>query len=447
MTYDLLIRHADLLHLNGAEGTGTEVQEDVCIAITGQFIVKIGPAPEFEQDSAHQVIEASGQLALPGLVNTHAHTPMVLFRGLAEDLPIERWFNDVIWPLEGRLTPEDAHWGALLALVEMIESGVTTVADHYLFMDEVARAVEQAGIRAELGWTYFSSQGAQGLEQGAAFAQDWQGKAEGRIRTWMAPHAPYTCTDDTLRQTAALARSLGVGVHIHAAEDRQQTLSSLEGRGITPIAVLEQCGILEGRTLIAHGCGLLTEDIALLTPYRDHLGVAHAPATYLRLAMGLTPLRALKAAGIPVGLASDGVPSNGNFDPFEAMRLTAMLQKHERGDATAMPVLEVLKMASAGGAAALGRSHDLGTLSAGKLADLILLDLSGTQHQPLHNAPASVVYNARPGDVRTVVVDGRVLMLERKLLTLDKARIIQEANRAAKRLLRSTAPTVQYYAP
>jgi len=446
VTYDLLIRHANLLNLHGAEGAGAEVEEDVCIAITGQFIARIGPASQFEQVSAQQVIEASGQLALPGFVNAHAHTPMVLFRGLAEDLPIERWFNDVVWPLEGRLTPEDAYWGALLALVEMIESGVTTVADHYLFMDEVARAVQEAGIRAELGWTYFSSQGSQGLEQGAAFAQAWQGKAEGRIRTWMAPHAPYTCTDDTLRQTAALARSLGVGIHIHAAEDRQQTLASLEGRGITPIAVLERCGILEERTLIAHGCGLLAEDIALLTPYRDHLGIAHAPA-YLRLAMGLTPLRALKAAGIPVGLASDGVPSNGNFDPFEAMRLTTMLQKHERRDATAMPVLEVLKMASAGGAAALGRTHDLGTLSVGQLADLILLDLSGSQHQPLHNAPASVVYNARPSDVRTVVVDGRVLMLERKLLTLDKARIIQEANRAAKLLLRSAAPAVQYYAP
>ena len=442
MTCDLLIRHVDVLQLEPGAAT---VLADQCLVIDGPLITAVGPAAELAHLQARRTLDGGGRLAMPGFINTHAHTPMVLFRGLAEDLSIERWFNEVIWPLEGRLTPEDVYWGALLALIELIESGVTTVTDHYLFMDGVAQAVEQSGIRGELGQTYFSSQGPAGLEQGAAFAQRWQGRADGRIRTWLAPHAPYTCDDETLRASAERARTLNLGVHIHAAENLQQTQASLEKRGQTPIEVLDACGVLDGRTLIAHGCGLLPGDIERLSPRRDHLGVAHAPATYLRLAMGLTPLRALRDAGIAVGLASDGVPSNANADPFQAMRLTAMLQKHERRDAAALPVSEALWMATLGGAAALGRPAGSGSLRPGQAADLILIDLTGTQHQPLHNVPASLVYNALPSEVQSVVVNGQVVMQDRHLLTLDKPQILAEVNARSRRLLREQGRPVQIY--
>ena len=195
-----------------------------------------------------------GQLLIPGLINTHAHVPMVLFRGLAEDVSVESWFNEYIWPLENNLTEEDVYWGTMLALVEMIEGGVTTVADHYFHMDRVAQAVEQVGTRALLGSAVFGSLGMEGLAASAEFAQRWNNQADGRITTIIAPHAPYTCDDDFLRASADTAAQLNMGIHIHAAERTSQTESSVQQRGITPIQVLAETGILDRPTIIAPRC-------------------------------------------------------------------------------------------------------------------------------------------------------------------------------------------------
>jgi 5-methylthioadenosine/S-adenosylhomocysteine deaminase len=386
-------------------------------------------------------------LALPGLINTHAHAPMVIFRGLAEDVTIEEWFNEYMWPLESNLLEEDVYWGMLLALAEMIESGVTTVADHYFYMDRAAEAVRQAGTRAALGWAVFGSQGHRALDASAEFAQRFNGTADGRITTWMAPHAPYTCDDDFLRAAAEYAQQLGVGIHIHAAEEMGQTRASLEQRGMTPIQVLAETGILDVPTLIAHGCGLLPEDIALLAQCRQ-VGIAHAPKTYLKLGMGLTPIPALREAGVPVGLATDGAVSNNTLDILESLRLMAMMQKHEARNPVVMPIPEALEITFSGSAAVLGLENELGRLTPGYLADIILVDMSGVHHQPLHSRTASLIYNSRASDVQTVVVNGQVIMRDRQLLTLNKHEIVANVRRNMERLARRIpSRRIQVYNP
>jgi 5-methylthioadenosine/S-adenosylhomocysteine deaminase len=444
--FDLIIQNCHVLVLTG-QGQ-PEIWRDQDIVVDEGKIVEIQPTDPADTGQAHEVIEANGRLAMPGLINTHAHVPMVIFRGLAEDVSIERWFNEFMWPLESNLTEEDVYWGMLLGLVEMIEGGVTSVADHYFFMDQAAWAVEEAGTRAALGWAVFGNRGYEALAETAAFAERWHGGAGGRITTWLAPHAPYTCDDDFLKRSVEHAKCLGIGIHIHAAEEMGQTRASLAKRGITPIKVLEETGILELPTIIAHGCGILPEDIELLKQYKDHVGIAHAPKTYLKLGMGLTPIAALRQAGIPVGLATDGAVSNNTLDIFESLRLMAMLQKHETRNPETMTIPEALRMATLDSAAVIGLSDKIGQLKPGYLADIILIDLSGAHHQPLHSTTASLVYNVRAGDVQTVIVEGQVIMRDRHILTLDKEQIVREVNKSMARLAQRTPEKrIQVYNP
>jgi 5-methylthioadenosine/S-adenosylhomocysteine deaminase len=328
----------------------------------------------------------------------------------------------------------------------MIEAGVTSVADHYFHMDEAARAVERAGTRALLGWAIFGSQGAAMIERTAAFVQQWQGAAGDRIRTLMAPHAPYTCDDEFLRACAAAAARLGVGVHIHVSETLDQTQASVAKRGLTPVEVLRETGILGQPTLLAHVCGALPQDIDLLA--KHPAGIAHAPKTYLKLAMDIAPVAAFRQAGIPVGLATDGAVSNNTLDVWESLRLLAMMQKDRAHTPEAMPIAEALYIATRESARVIGRADDLGAVEPGYLADLILIDLGGLHHQPLHSTTASLVYNMQPTDVRTVIIDGQIVMRDRQLTTLDKGEIIEQVKASMARLaLRQPDNRIQSYNP
>jgi 5-methylthioadenosine/S-adenosylhomocysteine deaminase len=440
--HDLIIRNCHVLTPVAA------IQRHCDLIIDAGKITAILPTGQADPGQAHELLEGREMLAMPGLINTHAHVPMVIFRGLAEDVSIERWFNEFMWPLESNLIEEDVYWGMLLGLVEMIEAGVTTVADHYFFMDQAAQAVKEAGTRAALGWAMFGDRGYEALAATADFVERWQGQADGRITTWMAPHAPYTCDDDFLRATVAHAKRLGVGIHIHAAEEMGQTQASLAKRGITPIQVLEQTGVFDVPVLIAHACGILPEDIALIQRGGYQVGVAHAPKTYLKLGMGLTPILALGEAGISVGLATDGAVSNNTLDIFESLRLMAMLQKHEARNPEVMTIPQALELATQGSAAVVGLADKIGRLAPGFLADLILIDLSGAHLQPLHSLTASLVYNIRASDVQTVIVNGQFIMRNRQLLTLDKAEIIRQVNQSMSRLAqRVPAKRIQVYNP
>lgn len=443
--HDLLIHNCHVLRLDQDQANILHNQD---ITITSQRIFSISPSLPSNLDQAKKTIHADGQLAIPGLINCHAHVPMVLFRGLAEDMSVDRWFNEIIWPVESNLTEEDVYWGMLLGLVEMIEAGVTTVADHYFFMDHAAKAVSEAGTRAALGWAIFGSQGEDALRNSARFVEQWQGGADGRITTWMAPHAPYTCDDEYLRATVKEARRLGAGIHIHASEDKQQVDSSMEKWGITPIQVLENTGILEGQTLIAHGTGILAQDVELLRKYAGHVGVAHCPKTYMKLGIGLTPIRSLQNVGVSIGLGTDGAASNNTMDIWESLRLMALTQKQQAGNPETMTIDEALAIAFHGSAATVGLAGSIGELKPGYLADIVLLDLNGAHQQPLHNIPANLVYSTRASDVQTVIVNGNVIMQDCRLLTLDKTEIIRQVNKTMARLAqRIPGRKIQDYNP
>ncbi len=426
--FDLLITACDVLIRQNGKYV---VVNDRDIAITGNRIAAITPLEDIDRAQAREVIDASGMLAIPGLINCHTHAPMVLFRGLAEDVTIESWFNDYIWPLESNEEPEDIYWGALLAIAEMIQSGVTTFADHYFFCDEIADAVDQAGVRANIGWAVFGHEGEAKLDRTVAFARRWQGGAGGRITTWLAPHSPYLCDRDFLALTAQRAKELNTGIHIHCSETRDQVTLSLKQHGVTPPVMLQQAGVFDVPVLLAHGIGLTPDDIAMLKSH--DVAIAQCPKTYLKLAMGTAPVRAFREAGLIVGIGTDGVVSSNTLDVLEQMRLLALDQKQSAQDSTAMPLQEVMDIAFAGGAAAL-RLPAIGELAEGKLADIVLLRQDGAHLFPRYDAIANLVYSARAGDVDTVICDGRLLMRYGRLLTIDLPRVKAEITRRLQRL-------------
>ncbi|EST22709.1 amidohydrolase [Streptomyces roseochromogenus] len=442
---DLVITGCTVLVHDEEERIG--FRPDAAIVVRDRVVESVTTAAEVRELPAAERIEAHGQVAMPGLINCHTHASMTVLRGLAEDLPIEEWFNDVVWPAESNLTAGDVELGARLACAEMIRGGVTCFADHYFHMDEVAAVVTECGLRAHLGEAYFSSQGPEGRERSAEFALRHRGGADGRITTALAPHAPYTVTDADLAATAELARAHGLPVHLHAAENRDQTDTSLARHGLTPIEVLDRTGLLDTDLLIAHGTGIIERDLPLLARTGGRTAVATAPRGYLKFAWpATTPVRALREAGVPVGLATDGAASNNSLDVWESMTLTALIQKSTEGDPRWLTSRQALHHATLQSARAVGLGGSVGTLAPGRRADLILVDLSGPHTQPVHDLAATLVHSARSSDVRTTVVDGRILMRDRELLTLDLPAVVGELGRRLPALTdRSHGRRIQEY--
>lgn len=442
---DLLIRGVDVLQI---QDESASILHDHDILISGNRISAIEGSGAVDPSHARTVLDAEGQLAMPGFINTHAHVPMVLWRGMGEDLNLESWFNDIIWHLEANLEPEDVFWGMQLGLLEMIEAGITTVSDHYWHMEYAARAVEQAGTRALLGQAMFSSNGMRQIDETAAFVRRWQNQASGRIRAILAPHAPYTCDDEFLIASAAKAEQIASGIHIHVAETVEQTRASLAKRGLTPIEILQSCGVFDVPTILAHAVGATSADLEILAELAQPTGIAHCPKTYAKLAMGAPNLVGAREMGIAIGLGTDGAVSNNTLDLWEAMRLTAMGQKQRTGDAENLTIPQALTIATKESARVAMQGDELGDLAVGKLADIILVDLSGAHHLPLNSVTASLVYNARAGDVRTVICDGQVIMRERQHKTLDKGEIMEEILPRMDRLRRrENAGGIQRYNP
>lgn len=402
-------------------------EQNAAIVVRDGRVESVTSAADVVGLAAVERIDARGQVALPGLINCHTHAPMVALRGLAEDLPTEEWFNDVVWPVESNLTEKDVELGARLACAEMIRAGVTCFADHYFSMDTVATVVAECGMRAHLGEAYFSSQGPQGREKSLEFALRHRGTAGGRITTALAPHAPYTVTDPDLAVTAQLALEHGLPVHLHAAENRDQTDTSLARHGSTPIEVLDRAGLLDTDLLIAHGTGIIDRDLPVLERASGRTAVATAPRGYLKFAWpDTTPIRALRAIGVPVGLATDGAASNNSLDVWESMALTSLVQKSVEGDPRWLTSRQALHHATLQSARAVGLGDSIGSIAPGRRADIVLVDITGPHTQPVHDLAATLVHSARSSDVRTTIVDGRVLMRDRELLTLDVPAVVRE---------------------
>ena len=425
--FDVLIRNCDILNVKDGK-TWVDIVQD--IGIIGQRIVSIAPSTP-DLPAAREVIFAAGMLAIPGLMNTHAHVPMVLFRGMVEDVTVTSWFNDHIWPLESNLTSEDIYLGALLGMAEMIENGVTSVADHYFDMDEVAKAVEESGMRATLCWAVFVHGGVEKLERTCEFVESWQGKADGRITTYMGPHAPYTATPEFLRLSAEKAKELKTGIHIHVSETQAQVDLSMKQYGITPVQQLEETGVFEVPTILGH-CRFPTEADLKLMGQRN-TGVAHAPKTYMKLGETEVQLKQYHQAGVPVGLATDGAASSNTLDILEQLRMMVLAQKTAANDPTYMTIPDALEIAFRGSARVL-HQPDLGELTVGKLADIALVRQDGVSSFPRFNPAANLIYSTRSSDVDTVLCNGKILLQGGRLLTIDKAEVKRQISRRLERL-------------
>ncbi|MGC5035722.1 amidohydrolase [Streptomyces sp. DT190] len=431
--------HDDQERIGFREDAAIVVRDGTVEAVTGTADVADLPAAER--------IDARGQVALPGLINCHTHAPMVALRGLAEDLPTEEWFNDVVWPVESNLTERDVEVGARLACAEMIRAGVTCFADHYFAMDAVADVVAECGLRALLGQAFFSSQGPEGRERSLDFALRRRDSAGGRITTALAPHAPYTVDDADLAATAELARTHGLPVHLHAAENRDQTDTSLARRGLSPIEVLDRTTILHTDLLLAHGTGIVDRDLPRMEGADGRTAVACAPRGYLKFAWpGTTPVRALRDIGVDVGLATDGAASNNSLDVWESMALFSLVQKSAEGDPRWLTSRQALHHATLQSARAVGLGDRVGSIAPGRRADIVLVDLTGPHTQPVHDLAATLVHSARSADVRTTIVDGRILMRERELLSIDVPAVVRELGERLPALVdRSHGRRIQRY--
>ncbi|TWF88253.1 5-methylthioadenosine/S-adenosylhomocysteine deaminase [Streptomyces capillispiralis] len=441
----LIITGCTVLTHDDQEAVG--FAHDAAIVVRDGIVTEVTGADAVAGRAADEWIDARGQVALPGLVNCHTHAPMVALRGLAEDLPTEEWFNDVVWPVESNLTERDVELGARLACAEMIRGGVTCFADHYFAMDAVAAVVAECGMRALLGEAYFSSQGVRGRERSLEFALRHRDTAGGRITTALAPHSPYTVDEADLAATAELARAHGLPVHLHAAENRDQTETSRARHGVTPVEVLHRTGILDTDVLLAHGTGIVDSDLPLLARAAGRTAVATAPRGYLKFAWPTTtPVRALRDIGVPVGLATDGAASNNSLDVWEAMALTSLIQKSTEGDPRWLTSRQALHHATLQSARAVGLGESAGSIAPGRRADIVLVDLTGPHTQPVHDLAATLVHSARAADVRTTVVDGRVLMRDRELLTIDVPEVVRELDERLPALVdRSHGRRIQEY--
>jgi len=387
---------------------------------------------------AEETIDGEGKVALPGLVNCHTHVAMTLFRGLAEDQPLDLWLRDTIWPLEAKLKPSDIYDGALLGCLEMIKSGTTCFADMYFHEDVIAQAVERAGLRAVLALGIIEAgeahRGESMLRGAVSFVKKYDGFAGGRVKVQLGPHALYSCSPNLLRRVGEAASKLGVGVHIHLAESMETARALRAKYGVGEVELLERIGFLKGlNVLAAHCIHLSSEEMHLLAS--RGVRVAYTPVANMKLGMGAPKIDTLLRLGAIVGVGTDGPASNNTLDMFENMKAAALLQKVWHKDPTVLPAETVLRMATIDGAKALGLEKSVGSLEVGKRADLILVDFDKPHLTPRHNLYANLVYSARGSDVDTVIVDGKMLMMKRKVKTLNEAEVMQKAQRTALKLV------------
>ncbi|MFO3795667.1 MAG: amidohydrolase family protein [Anaerolineales bacterium] len=413
------------------------------IAIHGDSIVALGPQEQIlAAYTGRETLDCAGKVLMPGLVNAHTHVPMTLLRGLADDLRLDVWLMGYMMPVEREfVTPEFVRLGTLLACAELIRSGVTTFNDMYYFEEEVASAAAEAGMRAVCGQTVlkFPSPDATSYEDALAYASEFIQRWKGHplIVPAIAPHAPYTCTAEILRATAELAAEFDVPLHIHLAETAQERENMRQQTGMPVIPYVKKQGLFGAKVIAAHCVHLDVGEMHTLL--HAGAGVAHNPSSNLKLASGFAPVSKMLEVGLNVGIGTDGPASNNDLDMFEEMRLAAFIAKAITNDPTALPAPTVLALATRIGAQALHLGHLTGSLEPGKRADLILVDLS-----PLHNSPAfrrspdapyaQLVYAAKSTDVTDVMINGRWVMRDRRLLTLDETALLAEARDLATRI-------------
>lgn len=378
--------------------------------------------PDLDNSNFNEVIDGSGKIALPGLINLHTHSSMTLLRGYADDMPLQSWLEDKIWPAEAKLTAEDIYWGSMLAIMEMIKTGTTTFTDMYFQMHKIGEAVNETGIRAVLGQGLIeANDGEKGLTEARKFCRNWNGAAEGRISTVLSPHAPYTCSDDYLKKIINSAVELNLPINIHVAETCQEVETIKQQYGKSPVGFLEEIGLFTVPTLAAHCVYVDKEDIEILAK-RD-VGVAYNPMSNMKLGSGIAPVCEMLNNGVLVGIGTDGVSSNNNLDLIEEARIGSYLQKVNQLDSTILDIYTCLDLLTVNGAKILNLNN-LGLLKEGFLADVVLFDIkSAVNYYPHYNNLSNLFYAGNGRDVSTVVVNGKVLYNNNQLMTIDEEKV------------------------
>jgi 5-methylthioadenosine/S-adenosylhomocysteine deaminase len=407
------------------------------VAVAGDTIHEIGDRDNLVAKYGDaRILEVGRGLVMPGLVNVHTHASMSLLRGLADDLPLMAWLQEHIFPVEAKLNGELVYQGALLSVMEMIKSGTTSFCDMYLFAKDVARAAEKSGMRAWIGEVLydFPSPNYGELNQGFVYIDEMFDRYENhpRVTVTVDPHAVYTCSPDLLVRLKEKAVDRGSRYVVHLSETTSEVQGALKQFGKTPVQHLEGLGLLDSSVLAAHCVVVNAEEIALLA--ERGVKIAHCPESNMKLASGVAPITAMRSALLDVGLGTDGAASNNDVDMFGEMDMAAKLQKVHTLDPTALPAADVLQMATMGGARCLAAEQMIGSLAVGKKADIIVLDLDQPHLTPMYNVPSHLVYAARGGDVVHSVIDGRIVMENRRLLSMDEAKVLAHCRELAHKL-------------
>lgn len=421
----LLIKNIELLHTPNGEMQNIAV-EDNKIVYVGEDV----PA-DFAAD---EIVDGKGKLATAGMVNTHGHVSMTLLRSYADDMALMDWLQNKIWPIEDKMDANDIYWGAMLGIVEMLKGGTTCFADMYAFMEDVARACAETGIRANLsrGLIGVAPDKDVKLAENTVLAKNWQGYDNGRIRITYGPHAPYTCPVDYLEKVIAEAAANKAEIQMHLCETKFEVDTVVKEHGMTPIQLMDKLGMFELGTIAAHCVHLTDEDMDIMAA--KHVRVAHNPQSNLKLASGIAPVASMLNKGICVGLGTDGASSNNNLDMLEECRAAAMLHKATTFDPLVVPAKKAWEMATVDGAKTLGFA-DTGLLEAGQQADIVLWDMHKPYWYPRHNKLSQLVYAASSTDADTVFVAGKKVVEAGKLLTFDEEKIYAEAEACTRKLL------------
>jgi len=420
----------DLLLVNGTLVTmdrGRRVIEDAGVAISGGRIVAVGSRKEIvAKYTAAQTVDARGKIIIPGLINGHTHIPMTLFRGLADDLDLQDWLTKYIFPAEAKNVSEEfVRAGTRLGLAEMIRGGTTTYCDMYYFEDAIADETAKAGVRGVLGETVIdfpvadNKTNAEAMAYTERFVKKWQGHE--LITPAIAPHAPYTVSEEHLKAARAFSDRTGAPIVTHISETKREVDDSLKAKGASPIDYLSRIGFLNHRVIAAHVVWPSVDEIGTLK--RAGVGVVHNPQSNMKLASGVSPVPKMLAEGLRVGLGTDGAASNNDLSMWEEMDTAAKLHKLFSGDPKVISAREAFELATIRGAEALHMEKEIGSIETGKRADLVIVERDSLSQTPSYNIYSDLVYATKASDVQTVIINGRIVMRDRRLLTLDEASI------------------------
>ena len=425
---DILINNGIILPMNASNGS--DLYFEGFLGIEGEKIsfVSSDKKKALEFATSHpdaKQIDATGKIVMPGLINTHTHVAMALLRGISDDVPLMEWLELHIWPIEGKMGYQEIYDGARMGILEMLMGGTTTFVDMYPYEEAVAQAAESAGIRALVSPCPMDFR----MEH---FENDWRQvqkrfKDSRLVSMWIGPHAIYTLSEKNLQRSISLSKKLGVGSHVHLAETQTEQDNCLEQHGMSPTEYCEKQGLFTTKTLAAHCVVMSDHDIEILA--KNGVSVAHNPQSNMKLASGIAPVKKMLDAGVNVSIGTDGASSNNDLDMWEEMRTASLLQKVSTMDPCAIPAYTALQMATINGAKAIGREGELGVLSAGAFADILLVDLEKAHLYPHTNLVSELVYSAHSSDVDTVIVNGDIVVENRKCLSMNAQEVCATAQK------------------